>query len=42
MSTCTVAGVAFISQLELIAGGVGVALLWTLVYRFSTRSRRLQ
>lgn len=41
MSAFSVAGVD-IGQLELIAGGFGTALLWTVVYRFSTRGRRFR
>jgi len=39
VSAVSIAGLD-IGQLELLATGIGTGLLWTLVYRFTTRGRR--
>lgn len=41
MNEVTIIGVA-IGQLELLAGGIGTAVAWTLLYRIGTRGRRFR
>lgn len=41
MNAVDIAGVA-IGQLELLAGGIGTALVWTIGYRLATRGRRFR